>query len=355
MNRTILLGMLVVAMVCCVAAYDGYAFYYNAGPDGGIRKLDLATGQSEMLYEGGGQGAVLSSDGRFIASRINDRLWTMDNDGSDMQEHRGAGVFRPGRNQFSWTPGGIFWEQKPRILKYDPETQVLDTMLEIEGNDYPGKGYWSSADGLRAWAYLEIVPKNNPDRNGHGDMAYITYDANFEYESHNEFPGVGYGHCLTADGQFLVTGWTNTNITLRNFADGGEHDVFSSGLPGGINSRNGIIQVINDNDHLMMRCSEGDDYYMVNWVLRDTPEALPEPNEMRGVASTAWAGTLPDPDAPVAGAPRTPGRNRAAQTPGPMHRPRYSVDGRRLQATLGSSPRVVVEQISTGHSRVLLR
>lgn len=291
-----------------VSAMDGVAFLWFAGNSNGIGiwRVDIATGQTEQIWDGGTVGgAFLSPDGRHIAFSHNSKLHIMNNDGTDVRTPM-TERFSPDRGQFSWTTNGIFWSEKPDIFRYDIATGTYSHLLHFDTTrTYPGKGYYGSLDGRRAWCYMEVVTPETPSK-GHGDQVYAEFSEDFSEADVAIRRGVGYGHFLTLDGEYRFQGFGDIGaFTRTRFTDGVIVDTIDIRVPNNatIETRSGFSPCMNRSEYVLLRTGEADGYtlWVFNWT-SDTEQPVPVAAPSEGAyGGSMWMGPLPDPHAPVGG------------------------------------------------------
>ncbi|MBD3240027.1 MAG: hypothetical protein GF331_05530 [Chitinivibrionales bacterium] len=290
-------------------------FWYKRNSGGsGIWLSDLSSGNTTRIWNDGvANGARFSPCGRFIAFGYNGALYVMKNDGSEVRELTGG--FNPDRGEFAYTYNGIFWAAKPDVYRYDFDADARTRLRQFTNcKDTPGKGYFGSLDGRRAWIYFDIIPENNPDRNGHGDMAFVEYSADFSTMETVPKPGVGYGHMLTMDGAYVIIGSGGepvyrlldfTETYIDSTVDPPQLRPVENTYPSehpqdkGVTSKSGFTPCPNDNRYVLMR-----DENLKYWILDWTPENTDAPTELRcpsagePYSGGVWMGALPDPDGP---------------------------------------------------------
>jgi hypothetical protein len=297
---------------------------------------DLGSGRVTRIFEQPVAGAVLSPDGKRVAFGQNNKLMIMDNDGGNVETiaFDTALSFLPERGQFSWSWNGIFWGRKPFVHRCDLETGSVTTYPEFDARDGPGKGYWGSLDGRRAWVYFDLVPIDDPDRHGHGDMAYLTFSEDFSSYSNEPHQGVGYGHFLTLDGRYVLIGW-DTELLRYPFETGVQDSAIDTQLSDRLESRSGITPCLNRIEVVMIR-SRDLDFYALNWTNADP--LIPIPSKAGAFGGSMWMGALPDPSQPtVVGPLRVVAPRSVAAGDGPRH---VALNGRTLTAMPGALPSV---------------
>jgi len=147
----------------------------------GIWLADLASETYKRIYSNAVTGSCFSPDGRNIAFVENDYLYIMRNDGNDVRKIVGGNEWWINYNSLftvnviKWTTRGIFWIADNKLLRYIPETNQVETVIELtEIGDIcdQGKGggdalgtvdkstICMSADGLRLWSGFTARPKD---------------------------------------------------------------------------------------------------------------------------------------------------------------------------------------------------
>lgn len=307
------------ALLVAVVAFPAFCadvtalFWYKRNSGGTGIWISHGSSLSKVWDKGTLNGARLSPDGHHIAFGYNGRLYRMKNDGAGEQEI--CDGFNPDRGEFAYTTNGIFWLEKPLVYRCDLSTGTRTTMIEFSKcKDTPGKGYFGSYDGRRAWVYVDIIPEYNPDRNGHGDMAFVEYNETFTGHTLTGKPGVGYGHMLTLDGQYVLIGDGNDPqyrllSFTETFIDSSEtlpqaepvENTYPSEHPQGkgVQSKSGFTPCQNDFSRVLMRDESGD-YWLLDWTPGNTdpPVKLKSPSAGEPYSGGAWIGSLPDPDGP---------------------------------------------------------
>ncbi|MBD3241208.1 MAG: hypothetical protein GF331_11530 [Chitinivibrionales bacterium] len=306
--RQYLRACVAALLLLCPAtpAMEGTAFVWFPGnSDGiGIWTVDIATGQMEQIWDGGTVGgAFVSPDGRQVAFAYRNKLHIMNNDGTDVRTPLDE-RFAPDRGQFSWTTNGIFWSEKPDIYRYDIATGTFSRLLHFDTTrTYPGKGYYGSLDGRRAWCYMEVVTPETPS-NGHGDQVYAEFNEDFTDADLAIRRGVGYGHFLTIDGEYRFQGFGDIGaFTSTRFTDGVIVDTIDIRVPNNatIETRSGFSPCMNRNEYVLLRTDEANGYtlWVFDWT-SETEEPVPVAAPPGGAyGGSMWMGQLPDPHAPV--------------------------------------------------------
>lgn len=148
----------------------------------GIWLSDLATGGNTRLYDRAVTGSCFSPDGRDIAFVVNDSLYIMRNDGTDIRGVIGGNQWWTGYrelfavNVLRWTTRGIFWVADNHLFRYLTTENRVDTVLELTrignvceqgmvpvGETDPGGTVEKSiihmsSDGSRMWTDFTLSP-----------------------------------------------------------------------------------------------------------------------------------------------------------------------------------------------------
>jgi len=215
-----------VFSIVCMCGFNGFAldgvalFFTKQGS--ALKMYDQQSGSSKTIGSKSAKAARFSPDGKKVAYGDGSTLRILDVNlnnltGSNETSISAVPKFSPDRGEFAYTTNGIFWATKNSsagtadIFRYDPDTDSYSKVKTLSGlKNSPGKGYFGSYDGTRAWIYLDIIPSYNPDRNGHGDMAYVEFNTNFSDFTFTGKPGVGYGHFLLMGGTHVMIGQGST-------------------------------------------------------------------------------------------------------------------------------------------------
>lgn len=311
-----------LALICLLAAsaaaLDAVAIYHTKS-GARVKIYDQQSGASQTISNASAKGARFSPDGRKVAFTDGNSLYLMNIDvdnlsSSNETKKTNAGRCAPSRGEFSYTTNGIFWYEGTSIIRYDidrDERSVVYTWESAETRGVADKGYFGSYDGGRAWIYNELIAENQ-DRNGHGDMAYVKFNADFTGCTWEKKPGVGYGHLLLMGGTHLMIGTSSEpRYRLLDFDEEYPDDTWDppqispveytcptnqTGNPG-FQSKNGINPCINNWKYVVIKDAAGKFFALNMSDTTSAPIALKGPSGaddytggmyMRGETNLQW-------------------------------------------------------------------